>query len=100
MGLKLLCWWDDVDCYDVLHRNLMVSRDYELIIYKIIEVTKSFLSVDIRYMMVWIDSWNGMWKLAWSWHCDSIILPQWRSTFRLEVSNIILEWESYLSCDA
>ena len=58
MGLKLLCWWNYVDCYNVLHRNLMVSRDYELIIYRIIGVTNSFLSVDMRYMMVWIGSWK------------------------------------------
>lgn len=58
IGLKLLYLSDNVDCYDVLYGNLTVSRDYELIIYRIIGVTNNFLSVDMRYMMVWIGSWK------------------------------------------
>ena len=44
-GLKVLCWWDKIDCYNVLHRHLMVSRGYEIIVYINIGVIKGFLEL-------------------------------------------------------
>ena len=32
----------NINCYDVSHRHLMVSRDFVLILYKIIGITKNF----------------------------------------------------------
>ena len=40
-GLKVLCWWDKIDCYNVL----MVSRGYEIIVYINIGVIKGFLEL-------------------------------------------------------
>ena len=40
-GLKVLCWWDKIDCYNVL----MVSRGYESIVYINIGVIKGFLEL-------------------------------------------------------
>ena len=39
MGLKLLFYWDDIVCYDVLYKHLIVTRGYELIVYIVIGVT-------------------------------------------------------------
>ena len=40
-GLKVLCWWDKIDCYNVL----MVSRGYEIIVCINIGVIKGFLEL-------------------------------------------------------
>ena len=64
IGLKLLYLSDNVDCYDVLYGNLTVSRDYELIIYRIIGVTKDLLSFGMSYIMVWIGSWKWYVKVC------------------------------------
>lgn len=42
---------DYTNRYDVLHRHFLVSRGYELIVYKIIGVTQNSTSVGMRYMM-------------------------------------------------
>ena len=44
-GLKVLCWWDKIDCYNVLHRHLMVSRGYEIIVYINIGGIKGFFEL-------------------------------------------------------
>ena len=49
---KLLCWWDDTNCYDVLQRHLMVSRGYALMTFELLEWLRISLSVCMRYMMV------------------------------------------------
>jgi len=94
-GLKLLCWWADTDCYDVLHRHLMVSRDYELIVYKIIWVGKKKKILSKFWHEVY-DVLKDSWNLVCEWlcdvdnGCDSIIVPRWESTFRFEISIISL----------
>ena len=44
-GLKVLCWWDKIDCYKVLHRHMMMSRGYEIIVYINIGVIDGFLEL-------------------------------------------------------
>ena len=53
-GLKVLCWWDKIDCYNVL----MVSRGYEIIVYINIGVIKGFLELLHEVN----DGTNGGWK--------------------------------------
>ena len=48
----ILYWWNYIECYDVLHRHLIVNRGYELIVYKLMAVTKFFWSVGMSYRMI------------------------------------------------
>ena len=58
-GLKVLCWWDKIDCYNVLHRHVMVSRGYEIIVYINIGVIKGLFELSHEVN----DGTNGGWKL-------------------------------------
>ena len=53
-GLKVLCWWDKIDCYNVL----MVSRGYEIIVYINIGVIKGLFELSHEVN----DGTNGGWK--------------------------------------
>ena len=57
-GLKILCWWDKIDCYNVLHRHLMVSRGYEIIVYINIGVIKGLFELSHEVN----DGTDGGWK--------------------------------------
>ena len=57
-GLKVLCWWDKIDCYNVLHSHFMVSRCYEIIVYINIGVIKSLFELPHEVN----DGANGGWK--------------------------------------
>lgn len=52
--LIILNWLDYMKCYDALNRNLIVNRGYELKVYNILVVIENFLSVSLRYIMVWM----------------------------------------------
>ena len=76
--LKLLCWWDYTDYYELLHRHVMVNRGYVLIVYRINEVTKYFPKLSHKVD----DGSNGSWNLIaiifrtidiW---CDSTVWSQ------------------------
>ena len=57
-GLRLFCWRDKIDCYNVLHRHFMVSRGYEIIVYINIGVIKGLFELSHEVN----DGTDGGWK--------------------------------------
>ena len=57
-GLKLFCWRDKIDCYNVLHGHFMMSRGYEIIVYINIGVIKGFIELSHEVN----DGTDGGWK--------------------------------------
>ena len=92
--------FDNINCYDVSHRYLMVSRNLELMLYRIVGVTKNFFEFWHERGTWWYEWYlrNTILKFAWSWH---LVWFNYRTSmekyFRFEISAISLgcDLESY-----
>ena len=81
-----------IECYDVIHRYLMVNRGYELIVCTIFWVIKNFpkcwheVCDDLKWYLkhdMWM--WCGV-----DFECDLIVLSRWKGTFKFEIGAITL----------
>ena len=86
----------------MLHRHLIVNRGYVLIVYKLIVVTKNFISVAKRYIMVWMVVETSYMKDCVE---STLVVIQYlyldgECTFKFEISAISLVCDSYLSWNA